>query len=218
VALEAHEHTADKEGDCQPIAQQVCTLSMIDGDRLSRWSRSSSIVAIFVLAVALPVGAGGCGSKCLSVDGISLSESFSFDLLRPAAPPEGAGDASPMIDRIQVFEDKNVQCDMDAACRFKSLPLRAEFRDAKRIVQFMDAIRNDVNNGAAIDGFIDCTPRDTLYHIFLYHHEPNEIGYILVKPCAPKDQPERGMMTSYSADGDVSLRSAARTVQAIGAK
>jgi hypothetical protein len=149
----------------------------------------------------------------VSVNGLNLSETFSFELLRPMTPAERAADASMPIDRIEVFEDNNDQWDMDAACRFRSLPLRAEFRDAGAIARFIDAVRDDVV--APTGGLSECRPRGTLYHVFLYRHQPSEVGYLLVKPCAFEGQPEEGMMSSYRADGDVSLRSGARTLEAI---
>ena len=172
-------------------------------------------LAACTLAAMLSVGAVACAPRCVSVNGLNLSETFSFELLRPMTPAERAADASMTIDRIQVFEDKNEHWDMDAACRFGSLPLRAEFRDAGAIARFIDAVRDDVV--APTGGLSECRPRDTLPRL-LYRHEPSEVGYLLVRPCAFEGQPEEGMMSSYRADGDVSLRSGARTLEAIKAR
>jgi len=66
-----------------------------------------------VLAVMVSVTAAGCAKRCEpSVDGISLSETFSFDLLRPMTATERATDASLTIDRIQVFQDRNEHWDL----------------------------------------------------------------------------------------------------------
>ena len=37
----------------------------------------------------------------------------------------------------------------------------------------------------------------------------------MIRPCVADGQVDKGMMTSYRADGDVSIRSGARTVQVI---